>query len=112
MIGFGVLLGLVVAVAGRVAAVAGFGIGSLLTPALGSQVGLKLAVAAISIPHVAGTGLRFWRLRQDIDHGVFWSFGITSTVGGLLGALLHGFAAFTCLRPASRPDDGDCFPCG
>ena len=42
-------------VAGAVASVAGFGIGSLLTPVLGMGVGTKVAVAMVSIPHVVGT---------------------------------------------------------
>jgi uncharacterized membrane protein YfcA len=52
--------------AGAVAAVAGFGIGSLLTPtlALATGTGTKLAVAAISIPHLVGTAQRFWILRR------------------------------------------------
>jgi hypothetical protein len=41
-----------------VAAVSGFGIGSLLTPYLGMKTGIKLAVAAVSIPHFATTCAR------------------------------------------------------
>jgi uncharacterized membrane protein YfcA len=57
-------------VAGAIAAVAGFGIGSLLTPLLALQTGTKLAVAAIAVPHLAGTALRFWRLRRHVDRRV------------------------------------------
>ena len=46
--------------AGAIAAVAGFGIGSLMTPLLAFVVGMKLAVAIVSIPHLVGTALRFW----------------------------------------------------
>ena len=52
---------------GLVAAVAGFGIGSLLTPVLASQFDARLAVAAVSIPHVIGTGFRFWLLGGRVD---------------------------------------------
>ncbi|NIQ58969.1 MAG: sulfite exporter TauE/SafE family protein, partial [Gammaproteobacteria bacterium] len=45
------LVAVVAVVAGGVAAVAGFGIGSLLTPVLSLELGTKLAVALISIPH-------------------------------------------------------------
>ena len=48
---FPVLLALVSLLAGGVAAVVGFGIGSLLTPTLAIQTGTKLAVAAVAIPH-------------------------------------------------------------
>lgn len=71
----------------------GFGIGSLLTPILALQVDTRLAVAAVSIPHVIGTGLRFWLLQGGIDRRVLWSFGLTSAAGGLTGALLHTWAS-------------------
>jgi uncharacterized membrane protein YfcA len=74
---------------GGVASVAGFGIGSILTPALAAKFGTKLAVAAVSIPHLAGTVLRFALIRQHVNKRVLLSFGITSAIGGLLGALIH-----------------------
>ena len=52
---------------GAIAAVAGFGIGSLLTPILSQQIGTKLAVAAVAIPHLLGTALRSWLLREPVD---------------------------------------------
>ncbi len=78
--------------AGAVASVAGFGIGSILTPLLAWQSGTRFAVAAVSVPHLAGTALRFWRLRNHVDRGVLLSFGLASAAGGLLGALLHAWA--------------------
>lgn len=80
-------------IAGAIAAVTGFGIGSLLTPLLALQVDTRLAVAAVSIPHVVGTALRFWLLEGRIDRRVLWSFGLTSAAGGLAGAMLHGWAS-------------------
>ena len=79
--------------AGGVAAVAGFGIGSLLTPLLALRVGTQLAVAAVAVPHVIGTVQRLWKLRRHIDRRVLLGFGITSAAGGLLGALLHSYAS-------------------
>lgn len=87
----------VAVLAGAVASVSGFGIGSLLTPLLAWQQGTKLAVAAISIPHLLGTALRFWRLRHHIDRRVLLSFGLASAAGGLLGALLHLYFKSTML---------------
>ena len=84
-------------VAGAIAAVAGFGIGSILTPLLAVRVDAKLAVAAVAIPHVAGTALRFWMLRGRLDRRLFLWFGGTSAVGGLLGALLHAWASSRAL---------------
>jgi uncharacterized protein len=75
--------------AGAIASIAGFGIGSILTPLLAVRVGTKLAVAAVSFPHLAGTLLRFWLIRRHVDRRVLVTFGITSAAGGLAGALLH-----------------------
>ena len=83
------LAGLAV-VAGAVASVAGFGIGSLLTPALAVGSGVRLAVALVALPHAVATGVRLWALRDAVDRGVLLSFGLASAAGGLLGALLHG----------------------
>ena len=76
-------------VAGAIAAISGFGIGSILTPLLAAWIGTKLAVAVVSIPHFIGTALRFAVIRQHVDRRVLWSFGVTSAAGGLVGALLH-----------------------
>jgi uncharacterized protein len=75
--------------AAAIAAVAGFGIGSILTPLLAARFGTKLAVAAVSIPHLVATLLRFLIIRQHVDQRVFVGFGLTSAAGGLLGALFH-----------------------
>jgi uncharacterized membrane protein YfcA len=87
-----ILIGLAAAAAGAVATVAGFGIGSLLTPLLALQGGTKLAVALVSIPHVAGTALRLWMLRRHVTRPLLISFGLPSAIGGLTGALLHEVA--------------------
>ncbi len=76
-------------VAGAIAAISGFGIGSILTPLLAAWLGTKLAVALVSVPHFVGTALRFAVIREHVNRRVLWSFGITSAIGGLLGALLH-----------------------
>jgi uncharacterized membrane protein YfcA len=84
----GVALAAIGLVAGALAAVAGFGIGSLLTPVLALQTGTRLAVAAVAIPHFVGTAQRFWLLRAHVERRVLLWFGITSATGGLVGALL------------------------
>jgi uncharacterized membrane protein YfcA len=88
-----ILVVLVSVVAGAIGSVTGFGIGSLLTPLLAMDVGTRLAVAAVSVPHVIGTAMRFALLGGKIDRRVFWNFGLTCAVGGLAGALLQGYAA-------------------
>lgn len=80
-------------VAGAVAAVAGFGIGSLLTPALGAVIGIRAAVAVVSIPHAVATATRLWLLRDAVDGRVLRTFGLASAAGGLAGAVLHGLFA-------------------
>jgi uncharacterized membrane protein YfcA len=90
---YDVTLLLLSTLAGALAAVTGFGIGSLLTPLLALRVDTRLAVAIISVPHVIATALRFWMLAGSVDRKVFWSFGLTSAAGGLSGALLHGWAS-------------------
>jgi len=81
------------ALAGFIAAVTGFGIGSLLTPVFALQVDTRLAVAAVSVPHLIGTALRFWLMRGGVDRRILWSFGLTSGTGGLAGAMLYGVAS-------------------
>jgi uncharacterized membrane protein YfcA len=90
---FEVLLTAVAVAAGAIGSVVGFGIGSLLTPVLAWRVETKVAVAAVSIPHVVATALRFWRLRGHVDRHVLWGFGMASAAGGLTGALLHSWAS-------------------
>ncbi|MGZ5487722.1 MAG: sulfite exporter TauE/SafE family protein [Candidatus Aminicenantales bacterium] len=83
------LLVVVAIVAGLIASIVGFGVGSLLTPALSLETGIKLAVAAVAVPHMAGAAIRLWSLRGHVDSRVFLRFGIASAAGGLAGALLH-----------------------
>lgn len=83
----------VAVLAAAIAAVAGFGIGSLLTPTFGLVVDTRLAVAAVSVPHALGTIVRFWGLRQHVNRWVLVRFGIASAAGGLAGALLHNRVA-------------------
>src|SRR5690242_17388485 len=83
---------------GAVASIAGFGIGSLLTPAFAATSGAKLAVAAVSLPHIIGTTIRFWRFRREVDWRIVRSFGFTSAAGGLTGALLNTWATSRALE--------------
>jgi len=94
---FDTLITVAATLAGAIASVAGFGIGSILTPLLAIRAGTKLAVAAVSIPHLIATALRFARIGEHVDKRVFLSFGITSAAGGLLGALLHARLSSTLL---------------
>ncbi|MFN2565134.1 MAG: TSUP family transporter [Gemmatimonadaceae bacterium] len=86
---FVVALFAVAVLSGATAAVAGFGIGSLLTPFLAALVDTPSAIAAVAVPHAAATALRFWRLRAAVDWSVIRTFGVLSALGGLAGALLY-----------------------
>lgn len=91
------ILAVAALIAGGIASIAGFGIGSVLTPALSIWIDAKLAVAAISIPHFIGTALRFWLLKGRVDRRVLWSFGIPSAAGGIAGAWLNSVATSPAL---------------
>lgn len=75
--------------AGATSAISGFGIGSLLTPLLALQIGTPEAVAAVTVPHLIGTSVRAWRLREWLDWKVLRGFGLLSAGGGLTGAWLY-----------------------
>src|SRR5205814_10398433 len=90
---FGAILFIAAAIAGAIATVTGFGIGSVLTPLLMLRVGTQLAVAAVSVPHFFATATRFWRLRSHVNRRILLRFGIPSAIGGLTGAVLHNVAA-------------------
>lgn len=75
--------------AGAIAAVTGFGIGSVLTPLLNVRYDMPLSVALVSIPHFVATALRLWMMRHDVNRRVLVSFGLMSAGGGLAGALLQ-----------------------
>ncbi|HZH99443.1 MAG TPA: sulfite exporter TauE/SafE family protein [Fimbriimonadaceae bacterium] len=80
------LLAVAALLAGGVASIAGFGIGSILTPAVASSHHASLAIAAVSIPHFLATAYRFWLIRGHLDKDLLRTFGIMSAVGGLAGA--------------------------
>ncbi|HYC50800.1 MAG TPA: sulfite exporter TauE/SafE family protein [Gemmatimonadaceae bacterium] len=79
----------VAVLSGATASVAGFGIGSLLTPLIAMRLGMTTAIAAVAVPHALATALRCWRLRQHIDGETLRSFGMLSAAGALAGALLY-----------------------
>jgi uncharacterized protein len=89
---FHVLLVVASVAAGAIASVAGFGVGSLLTPVLALRVETRLAVAAVAIPHLVATSLRLWMMRQHVDRRLLRGFGLASAAGGLAGALLQSRA--------------------
>ena len=94
---FEILLIIAALAGGAVASVSGFGIGSILTPVLSARIDTKLAVALVSVPHLAGTLIRFFRLRRHVNRPLALTFGMASAIGGLTGALLHTYATGAAL---------------
>src|SRR3954469_11969447 len=90
---FAAIAAAVAFLAGAVASVAGFGIGSILTPLVATQLGTKLAVAAVTIPHIAGSLVRFITLRDRVKRRVLLTFGLPSAAAGLAGPFAHAFWA-------------------
>ena len=64
-----------------VAAIAGFGIGSILTPVVAFKTGMKLAVSVVALPHFVATLVRFLKMWRHLDWRVFWTFGVASGAG-------------------------------
>ena len=85
-------------VAGAVAGVAGFGVGSLLTPLFTTVMDAKVAVAVVAIPHAIATAIRLWALRASISRRVLRDFGVLSAIGGLTGAFLYTHATGAVLE--------------
>jgi uncharacterized protein len=94
---FAVIATVAAVIAGAIASVSGFGIGSVLTPVLSTQFDVRLAIALVSLPHLAGTLVRFLLVRKHLDREVLLGFGAASAVGGLAGAALQGFVQSTAL---------------
>jgi uncharacterized protein len=95
---FLVSVALVAVLGAGVAAVAGFGIGSLLTPLIADSLGMRAAVALVAIPHVVATFLRYAKLHRHVDWRIFWTFGVANAAAALVGALLHSVASNPSLR--------------
>ncbi len=83
------LLVSVAAMAGAVAAVSGFGIGSLVTPVLMIGLPASEAVALVAVPHAVATAIRWIALRREVHGPTFRQFGLASATGALAGAWLH-----------------------
>ena len=102
------IVGVAALAAGAIAAVSGFGVGSLLTPVLALEHGTRVAVALVAVPHLVGTAVRLAALWRQVDRQVLLRFGALSAAGGLVGALLNarlGNAALTVglKRVRARP---------
>jgi len=75
--------------AGATLSVAGFGVGTILTPVLALVMDVKLAIAAAAIPHFIACAARFWTLRSFLRRSIMFHFGVLSVVGCAVGAFMH-----------------------
>src|SRR5262245_12505918 len=82
---FDVVVFVAAVLSGATASIAGFGIGSVLTPLVALHVATPVAVAAVALPHALATALRCWRLRAAIEWKVLRDFGLLSAAGGFAG---------------------------
>ena len=87
---FALVVAAVAMLAGAIAAVAGAGVGSLVTPALSLRIDIRDAVLAVTAPHLVFNALRCWSVRTSISGKIFRRFSLTSAgaVLVLIGALL------------------------
>lgn len=76
---------------GTIGSIAGFGIGTLLTPVIALLFYPEIAIAAVSIPHLIGNGVRCWTMRKRVNMEVLRKFGAWSALGAVLGALLLSY---------------------
>ena len=86
---FALVVAAVAMLAGAIAAVAGAGVGSLVTPALSLRIDIRDAVLAVTAPHLVFNALRCWSVRTSISGKIFRQFGLTSAGGSLTGALFQ-----------------------
>jgi len=94
---FAVVAAVAAVIAGAIASISGFGIGSVLTPVVSTQFDVRLAIAMVSLPHLAGTFVRFLIVRTRIDKDVLLGFGAASAIGGLVGAALQAVVQSSAL---------------
>ncbi|MBI1807005.1 MAG: sulfite exporter TauE/SafE family protein [Ignavibacteria bacterium] len=69
--------------------VAGFGLGTILTPVFTLFYDVKLAILLVAIVHFVNNALKFLLFRKYIDLSIIKRFGLLSVVGSILGAALQ-----------------------
>ncbi|MGE5645044.1 MAG: sulfite exporter TauE/SafE family protein [Acidobacteriota bacterium] len=89
---FLILVAVAAAFTGAMASVSAVGIGTILIPIVAWHYDIKIAIAAMSIPHAAAMVLRMFRLWRSLDARVLLGFGVMNTAGALAGALLQSMA--------------------
>jgi len=67
--------------------VTGFGIGSIMTPILSIQLGTKLAVSAVSIPHLCRYLVALLDAAQTYRQACAADIWSNSAIGGFVGSL-------------------------
>ena len=78
--------------------VAGFGLGTILTPVFTLFYNVKLAILLVAIIHFLNNGLKFFLFRKHVDLSIIKRFGLLSIVGAMLGSLLQLYVQSDLLK--------------
>jgi uncharacterized membrane protein YfcA len=68
----------------------GFGLGTLLLPAMAAFLPVEVAVAATAIVHFVNNALKLGLLRRHVDRGIATRFGLPAILAAFGGAALLG----------------------
>lgn len=83
------LLYLATVVAAALTLVAGFGLGTMLTPVFALAYDVKLAVSLVAVIHLVNNIFKLVLFRKHVDYSIVRRFGFISIVGAALGASLQ-----------------------
>lgn len=83
------LLYLATVVAAALTLVAGFGLGTMLTPLFALAYDVKLAVSLVAVIHLVNNIFKLVLFRKHVDYSIVRRFGLISIVGAALGASLQ-----------------------
>ncbi len=83
------LLYLATVVAAALTLVAGFGLGTMLTPLFALAYDVKLAVSLVAVIHLGNNIFKVVLFRKHVDYSIVRRFGLISIVGAALGASLQ-----------------------
>ncbi|MBI1803147.1 MAG: sulfite exporter TauE/SafE family protein [Ignavibacteriae bacterium] len=77
--------------ASLVTLLAGFGLGTILTPVFALAFDVKLAILLVAIVHFFNNAFKFVLFRKHVDFSIVKRFGVLSIAGAMIGALLQSY---------------------
>jgi uncharacterized membrane protein YfcA len=84
------LIGIVALTASALTFFSGFGLGTIMVPALSLMLPIPVAVAAAALVHFLNNLLKFGLMARRADWGTVAKFGLPAAVAAVAGALLLG----------------------